>query len=213
LAKVVSFWLNLAFTFAPMAREMQGVEVVFVQHHAVRRDVVALGIFDMVKDYRARKLEWFERHAGLGGWVGAVGAIIAVFVAWGLARSEYERALQLEKDRMNADISLIDRTVSEFDLTVQKYIQLARANDPEVKGYYNKHLSDPERSRMNSLTAMPIIQWPSIESYDAFMRYLAQTGAVLLPVDANDLDSLEQRKQGDDNALGTLRAALKDARR
>jgi hypothetical protein len=30
-------------------------------------------------------LDWFEKHAGLGGWVGA---IVAIFVTWGLARAE-----------------------------------------------------------------------------------------------------------------------------
>jgi hypothetical protein len=159
-------------------------------------------------------VRWCDEHAGLGGWVGAIGAIIAVFVAWGLARAEYERALQLENDRMNAEISLISRTVSEFDLTVQKYFQLAKVNNPEAKGYYNSHLGDPERSRMNSLTAMPIIQWPSIESYDAFMRYLAQSNVIVMtPVDANNVDSLEQKKQGDDSAVKTLQKALDAARR
>jgi hypothetical protein len=32
-----------------------------------------------------------DDHAGLGGWIGAIGAIVAIFAAWGLARSEYRR--------------------------------------------------------------------------------------------------------------------------
>ena len=33
-----------------------------------------------------------ERHSGLGVWVGAIGAIAAIFAAWLLARAEYLRA-------------------------------------------------------------------------------------------------------------------------
>lgn len=48
----------------------------------------------MIKDYRP-KPDWFERHAGLGGWVGGIGAIIAIFAAWYLAHAEYTRDLPL----------------------------------------------------------------------------------------------------------------------
>lgn len=36
-------------------------------------------------------LNWTEKHAGLGGWVGTLGAITAIFVTWALARSEYSK--------------------------------------------------------------------------------------------------------------------------
>ena len=33
-------------------------------------------------------LDWTEKHPGLGGWVGATGAIGAIFATWGIARAE-----------------------------------------------------------------------------------------------------------------------------
>ena len=58
----------------------------------------------MVKDDRTSWCDWFERHASLGGWVGAVGAIAAIFAAWLLAQTEYLRAQRLEDGRVNAQI-------------------------------------------------------------------------------------------------------------
>jgi hypothetical protein len=33
----------------------------------------------MARDYVHPLVEWPERHPGLGGWVGALGAILAIF--------------------------------------------------------------------------------------------------------------------------------------
>jgi hypothetical protein len=118
-----------------------------------------------------RTLEWCEEHAGLGGWVGALGAVIAIFVTWGLARSEYLRTQRLEDARANTEINLIFRTAAEFDPIVQQYITLSKANDANAPEYYNKHLNDSQMSRMVDFNKMPITQWPSVESYDAFKRY------------------------------------------
>jgi hypothetical protein len=159
-------------------------------------------------------IRWCDHHAGLGGWVGAIGAIIAVFVTWGLARSEYLRVQRLEDGRINLQISLIRRTVSEFDLTVQQYLELLKANDSEAVWYYNKHLQDPERGRMNDFVGMPITQWLSVESYDAFRRYFVETDClVMMSVDTKPVGTVEQRKQARDNALSTLGKALDAARR
>jgi hypothetical protein len=129
----VSFWMLLSSS--PMGAENAGHRGAVILAPACGRDEARVGIFEMIKDYRARKLEWFEKHAGLGGWVGTIGAIIAVFVAWGLARSEYLRAQRLDDARVNTEINLISRTASEFDPIVQRYLALSKANDPNAAGY------------------------------------------------------------------------------
>jgi hypothetical protein len=67
---------------------------------------------------------------GLGGWMGAVGAIAVIFAAWLLAQAEYLRPQRLEDGRANAQISLIGNTASQFDPLVQQYITLALEKDP-----------------------------------------------------------------------------------
>ena len=168
-----------------------------------------------ISDRWRRLLYWAERHAGLGGWVGAIGAIIAIFVTWSLARSEYLRTLQVEHARMNAEISLIREAAAEFDPIVQQYIKLYEARDPRAKDYYGTELlNDPRVGRMTDLGSMPITQWPSMESYDAFKRYLfASTRLLQTSVDANPITSTEQRIADYEGKLQILNMALRDATR
>jgi hypothetical protein len=136
-------------------------------------------------------LLWCEDHAGLGGWVGAVGAIVAILAAWGLARSGYLRTQRLEDARVNTEINLVSRTASEFDYSiVQRYLALSKANDPNAAGYYNRHLNDSQMSRMVDFNTMPITQWPSVESI-----------------------GVEQRRQEYDGTLNSLQKALNAARK
>jgi hypothetical protein len=119
----------------------------------------------MARDYRRKWYSWFEDHAGLGGWVAAVAAVLAIFATWGLARDEYRRTQQFENGRVNAEINLISRTASQFDPLVQQYIKLDHDGDAKAKGFYNDHMNDPPASRMSDFNNIPIIQWPSVEAY------------------------------------------------
>ena len=98
----------------------------------------------------------FERRAGLGGWMGAVGAIAAIFVAWLLVQAEYLRSQRLEDGRVNAQISLIGNTASQFDPLVQQYIKLALGNDSKVTEYYHRRIDDPLVEKMIDLDGMPM---------------------------------------------------------
>jgi hypothetical protein len=124
----------------------------------------------MIKDYR-RKPDWFERHAGLGGWLGSIGTVLAIFAAWWLAHGEYLRTVRAENDRTNSEIAMISRTANEFDKFVQQYIQAAESGDLSDGFFYNTHMNDAEFHRTYDLNNMPITQWPSVESYDAYKRY------------------------------------------
>ena len=107
-----------------------------------------------------------------GGRVGAVGAITAIFAAWLLAHAEYLRPQRLEDGRVNAQISLIDNTASQFDPLVQQYIKLASEKDTKVAEYYHRRIDDPRVEKMIDLNTMPISHWPSIEVHHAFNEYL-----------------------------------------
>jgi hypothetical protein len=159
-------------------------------------------------------LEWCEEHAGLGGWVGAIGAVIAIFVTWGLARSEYLRTLRLEDARVNAEINLILITAADFDPMVQKYITYYRDNDPSAKGYYNRQLNDARMIRMVDFNTMPITQWPSVASYDAFKRYFfASITLMETSVDVDKSSDVDQRIKAHEGTLLNLKKALESARR
>ena len=110
----------------------------------------------MVKDDRTSWCDWFERHASLGGWVGAVGAIAAIFAAWLLAQAGYLRPQRLEDGRMNAQISLIGNAASQFDPLVQRYIKLALGKDSKVAEYYHRRIDDALVEKMIDLNTMPI---------------------------------------------------------
>lgn len=115
----------------------------------------------MIKDYR-RKPDWFERHAGLGGWLGSVGTVLAILAAWWLAHQEYLRAVALDNERTNSEIAMISRTANEFDKFVQQYIQAAESGDVTDNNFYSAHINDAEFHRTNDLNNMPITQWPSV---------------------------------------------------
>ncbi len=127
----------------------------------------------MARDYVYSFMEWTEHHPGLGGWVGAIGAILAVFVAWGLARTEYLRTRRAEASRINSEIALFVRITSEFQPIVARYIETIDANDTGAVGYLGKHQDDVVFLRTIDLNLMPVTQWPSVESYDAFKRYFS----------------------------------------
>jgi hypothetical protein len=161
-------------------------------------------------------LGWLETHSGLGGWVGAAGAIIAIFVAWGIARDEYLRLQRVEAERVKAEISLIMRTANDFDPLAQQYITLYNANAPEAAGYYNRLRNDYRISRMVDFNTMPVTQWPSVESYDAFKRYFFSSTNLMETSGASPrppLSVIGDYIKAYDGTLETLRTALTNARR
>ena len=162
----------------------------------------------MVKDDRTSWCDWFERHASLGGWVGAVGAIAAIFAAWLLAQIEYLRAQRLEDGRVNAQISLIGNTASQFDPLVQQYIKLALEKDSKVMEYYHKRIDDPRMEKMIDLKTMPISHWPSSEVYHAFNEYLFSS-IMLMETSADEGTSI--KLQDRITAYGRKFEALKKA--
>jgi hypothetical protein len=71
---------------------------------------------------------------------------------------------------VNAQISLIGNTASQFDPFVQQYIKLALEKDSKVAEYYRRRIDDTRVERMIDLDTMPMSHWPSIEVHHAFQR-------------------------------------------
>ena len=161
----------------------------------------------MNKDDRTRWCEWFKRHSGLGSWVGAVGAIAAIFAAWLFAQADL-RAQRLEDGRVNDQISLISNTASQFDSLVQQYIKLALEKDSEVTKYYHRRIDDPRVEKMIDLNTMPMSHWPSIEVHHAFNEYLFSS-IMLMETSADEDTSI--KLQDRITAYGRKFEALKKA--
>jgi hypothetical protein len=115
--------------------------------------------------------DWTEKHPGLGVWVGAVGSIVAILAAWGLARAEYLRTKRQALARRKAEIELISKIISEFEAVVQWYAVSASMDTEEANKFYNKHMNDSEWHAMYDLAQFPVIGWPSLETYASFKRY------------------------------------------
>lgn len=163
-------------------------------------------------EYRPRP-SWFERNAGLGGWIGSVGTVVAILAAWWLAHQEYLRAVKIANDRTNSEIALISRTANEFDKLVQDYVRAAKSGDLADNGFYNAHINDAEFHRVDDLNNMPITQWPTVASYDAFKQFVF-AGVKLLesssdrPMSQEIFESRLKSYQGTlQNVQGTLNAA------
>lgn len=95
-----------------------------------------------VSAYVQDMLDWTEKHPGLAGWVGAIGAIVAIFVAWGLARAEYLKTKRQMIARRNGEITLIRGIIHEFDSLLNVYGNAALANDAEASTFYTRHFND-----------------------------------------------------------------------
>jgi len=168
--------------------------------------------YSAAKDRDHCLLDWLEKHAGLGGWVGAFGAIVAIFVTWGLARAEYLRTRRLEASRLNAEIGLFERITTEFQPIVLRYLQLVDANDREAIDYRGKQTNDPRWLRLVDLNWLPVTQWPSVEAYDRFKQYFAAANR-LLETPMGEEATMRTRREAFEGTFEALQRALEVARR
>jgi hypothetical protein len=137
-------------------------------------------------------LEWTEKHAGLGGWVGAIGAVVAIFLTWVLARFEYLKTQRETAKAERREKSIITGIVAEFDKLLTEYVDGAFRNDAEAIGFYQKHSSDTRIVAMTDLANLPVMAWPSLGLYHSFKRYWFASLEVLetsnfSPINVEDL--------------------------
>lgn len=116
-------------------------------------------------------MEWTEKHAGLGGWVGGVGAVLAIFVTWGLARAEYLRTRRQEARKVRAQLALIGDTIAMFTPILDGYLKSVRANEGAPINFYERQTNGSKFLATRDLANTPIMQWPSWVLYSCFKEY------------------------------------------
>jgi hypothetical protein len=155
-----------------------------------------------------------EKHAGLGGWVGAIGAVIAIFVTWWLARAEYLRTRRHDAARLRAQIDRIATIVTDFEAKVAQFVELYRTDGLEASAFYPANLNDPEFQSMSDLAHLSVNNWPSLDSYAEFKRYWNATIRLFESARITNVNRHEMYndwKQKHDASLPKLRTALKCA--
>lgn len=160
-------------------------------------------------------IDWAERHSGLGGWVGAIGSIIAIFVAWYLARREYLRIWRRQAMLRSQEIDLIQQIISDFESLVQSYVEAALAGRPEANNFNALHSSDAQYHGMIDLAHLPVIHWPSLQAFANFKRYWFKSLRLLetSQIQPINRDTLGLRLKEHDEALPDLRETLEVARK
>ena len=155
-------------------------------------------------------LEWTEKHAGLGGWVGAAGAIAAIFVTWGIARAEYFRTRRQARLRRREEIRFLRTIIYDFELLFQTYAEAALAGNPSAVNFQQRHMNDAEQHAMVDLAHIPVTEWPSLNAYIAFKRYwyFAITALNLSQHETIDKDALRSQLSEHDIWLRRLREGL-----
>jgi hypothetical protein len=158
---------------------------------------------------------WADAHSGLGSWAGALGAVLAIFVAWFLARHEYRRSEREAAVRRTAEIDLICRIISDFEALLNPYIDALRAgSQAQLVGFYNQHLNDPECHSMIDLAHLLVTQWPSLAEYASFKQYWFASTRILETSNVNSSKiDLSKALSEHDARLKDLNAALQIARR
>jgi hypothetical protein len=166
--------------------------------------------FSGLAHYVEVAFDWTEKHPGLSGWVGAVGSIIAILAAWYLARAEYQRTKRQAAARRRMAVDLILRVISDFEALVRSYTDMAIANDWMASSFYSRHLNDVEVHGMTDLAHLPIISWPSLETYASFRRYWSFSIQVLETSNTSPInkDDLGLKLKEHDLWLANVRRAL-----
>lgn len=95
--------------------------------------------------------DWTEKHPGLGTWVGAAGAIVAILAAWGLARAEYNRVQRVEAARFDSEIALYQRITTESFSLAEQYIKLAEGQDSSALNFDSQHMNEGVYRRLTDL--------------------------------------------------------------
>jgi hypothetical protein len=134
----------------------------------------------IASDYAHATVVWADRHPGLGGWAGAIGAILAIFVAWNLARREYLRTARQRAAFRREEIDLIEKIISDFErVLLQPYAEAVIAGRPEAYQFHGRHMYDAEYHGMIDLADLPVVNWPSLQAYANFKRYWSRSLRVL----------------------------------
>jgi len=157
-------------------------------------------------------LEWIEKRAGLGGWVVALGALLAILFAWIIARAEYLR--RQERAKRRAEIELFLKIITAFEAQVQRFkdlVQKVGLDNHKVGVFYNTHASDPEWLSMGDLASIPVPNWPTLPIYVEFKRYWVASHQFMLRGGPVSTPIYVQRQAVHDESFATLKKLLQSA--
>ena len=170
---------------------------------------------ELARDYGHIAIDWAERHSGLAGWVGALGSILAIFIAWYLARREYLRIWRRQAMLRSQEIDLIQQIILDFETLVQSYVEAALAGGPEANNFNALHSNDAPYLGMIDLARLPVIHWPSLQAYDNFKRYWSRSLRLLETSQIQPIsrETLALRLKEHDVALPDLRETLEVSRK
>jgi|SRR5579871_3397999 len=163
-----------------------------------------------LEDWLQAAAQWAEKHAGLGGWVGAAGAVAAIFITWGLTRAEYLRTRRQAVARKHAEVDLIVKVIEEFELTIRTFKQFEQGST-EAASYEILHTNDPEWHSMRDLASLPVTHWPSMRVYAEFRRYWFYSNQFMQMGGIANVDKAERylrARQAHDKAYRNLQSAL-----
>jgi hypothetical protein len=157
-------------------------------------------------------LEWIEKRAGLGGWVVALGALLAILFAWIIVRAEYLR--RQERAKRRAEIELFLKIITAFEAQVQRFkdlVQKVGLDNDKVGVFYNTHASDPEWLSMGDLASIPVPNWPTLPIYIEFKRYWVASHQLMLRGGPVPTPMYVQRQAVHDESFATLKKLLQGA--
>jgi hypothetical protein len=159
-------------------------------------------------------LDWTEKHAGLGGWVGAIGAVIAIFVTWGLARAEYLRTRRQEKTKRRTEIDQMIIIISAFEAHVDYFKGFGEDPYSQTAHFFSRNTEKAEFRAMMDLAMMSVREWPSLEIYTEFRRYWYSSQRFMEPESYSIItgDTYSNLRMVHDDAIAKLMELLQKTR-
>lgn len=113
---------------------------------------------------------WAEAYPGLGGWVGAVGSVFAVFASYLLARWEFRRDRRAATAAHNGAIDRFIQVIEGYDADLQLRGAKAPA-DMATWVRWCSQLNKPGKRALANLNGVPAQIWPSLQSFLDFKEY------------------------------------------
>jgi hypothetical protein len=163
---------------------------------------------------------WCDDYEGLGAWVGSIGAIIAIFVAWGLARSEYRRTRRESIHQKLRQIDMLQGVIFVARDIIAEYERAAKKSRIHARSFYELHLQDHELRLMNELSSLPLTGWPNPMLALSFRPYWQAATNVLESSRADTnfdslfakaVDEYEKKSKELDDMFGAERLFIKHA--
>lgn len=190
----------------PPLKRMEG----FVQMDLRWREPL-VRVWEWVRLWTGSLVELADKHSGLGSWIGAVGAVLAIFATWAITDASYRRDQRQHAEQRRTEIDTFINIVDSYESMLTPYINALKSSlEPSVTGFGNKHSNDPAASAANDLAWIPATQWPSLTSFFLFKQYYFLSNK-LLSASQDPRFPPEKQKAEDIEMHEKLYRELKDA--